>query len=357
MESSSPPVPFPLLEDHRAYSPCTLHFRKGHDPEDKTTETEKIWIDVFRNSVPSFRKRAEEDDTVTDAPERAKRFAKRYLQMLDDLDKDPQTHGGPPDCLNLCRLREIVLREVGFEDIFRKVKGEENEKALALLPAVLKKIDSIQDPRERIEHLLRGVFAGNIFDLGAVSSAQMFEDHKMTFEGTYENLLPRPWVFDDLDKFIAAWLSKTWKKVILAVNEVPSINDITYTELLDVLAKLEERQEDEEMMVAVDKGRLMVVSSGSDLPVIDLSAVSPELAYVAEDADLVILEGMGRAIETNLYAKFRVDSLNLGMIKHKEVAEFLGGRLYDCVIRYSETKQAPSAVKLEVKRDPVVAMV
>lgn len=37
--------------------------------------------------------------------------------------------------------------------------------------------------------------------------------------------------------------------------------------------------------------------------------MSAELAAEAADADLVVLEGMGRAIETNLLAKFTVDSL------------------------------------------------
>lgn len=47
--------------------------------------------------------------------------------------------------------------------------------------------------------------------------------------------------------------------------------------------------------------------------------VSAEVISEASDADLIILEGMGRAIESNLYAQFTVDSLKLGMIKHKEV--------------------------------------
>jgi len=47
--------------------------------------------------------------------------------------------------------------------------------------------------------------------------------------------------------------------------------------------------------------------------------VSPELAAAAKDVDLVVLEGMGRGIETNLYAALTVDKLNLGMIKHPEV--------------------------------------
>ena len=47
--------------------------------------------------------------------------------------------------------------------------------------------------------------------------------------------------------------------------------------------------------------------------------VSSDLVNAAEGADLVILEGMGRAIETNLYAELTCDRLNLGMIKHPEV--------------------------------------
>ena len=47
--------------------------------------------------------------------------------------------------------------------------------------------------------------------------------------------------------------------------------------------------------------------------------VSSELLQQASDADLIILEGMGRGIETNLHAQFSVDSMKLGMIKHREV--------------------------------------
>lgn len=47
--------------------------------------------------------------------------------------------------------------------------------------------------------------------------------------------------------------------------------------------------------------------------------LSPECVAAAEDVDLVVLEGMGRAIETNLYASFSCDSLKLAMVKHPEV--------------------------------------
>lgn len=47
--------------------------------------------------------------------------------------------------------------------------------------------------------------------------------------------------------------------------------------------------------------------------------LSPECVAAAEDVDLIVVEGMGRAIETNLYASFTCDSLKLAMVKHPEV--------------------------------------
>ena len=35
-----------------------------------------------------------------------------------------------------------------------------------------------------------------------------------------------------------------------------------------------------------------------------------------------------------MFARFACDALNLGMVKHPEVALCLGGELYDCVCRF-----------------------
>lgn len=128
--------------------------------------------------------------------------------------------------------------------------------------------------------------------------------------------------------------------VVLAANEHPSINDITAAELQPLL-QAAAAADDSVLAGAVAAGRIRVVSSGNDIGVIDLSRVSPAIAAEAETADLVILEGMGRGIETNLNAKFKCDVMNLGLIKHPEVAEMLGGRMYDCVCRFTP---APSSL-------------
>ena len=44
------------------------------------------------------------------------------------------------------------------------------------------------------------------------------------------------------------------------------------------------------------------------------------------NTDLIVLEGMGRAIHTNFKAKFNVDSLKLAIIKNEWLAESLGAK-------------------------------
>ncbi len=121
--------------------------------------------------------------------------------------------------------------------------------------------------------------------------------------------------------------------MVLACNTLPSINDITAGELAPLLPLV--AQFDSLVSTALQSGRLRVVASGNDIGVIDLREVSAEVAAEAGDADLVVLEGMGRGIETNLRARFAVDVMCLGMIKHPEVAERMSARMYDVVCRFS----------------------
>jgi type II pantothenate kinase len=76
------------------------------------------------------------------------------------------------------------------------------------------------------------------------------------------------------------------------------------------------------------------ISTGTGEPLIDLSAVSDDLNTAAKDADLIILEGMGRGVESNLDAAFSCDALNLAMLKDLAVAHRIGGKLYDVVCRF-----------------------
>jgi uncharacterized protein with ATP-grasp and redox domains len=123
-------------------------------------------------------------------------------------------------------------------------------------------------------------------------------------------------------------------EVVIAANELPSINDITFAELDGLLPQI--AAIDDVLCKAISSQKLVVISSGNALPVIDLLQVSSELVEMAGDADFVCLEGMGRSIETNLNARLGCDVLKIGMVKHPEVAAELGGRMLDCVVKFDE---------------------
>jgi damage-control phosphatase, subfamily II, stand-alone protein len=82
------------------------------------------------------------------------------------------------------------------------VKADENSKALALLREVLDELDSVEDPLERFTQAVKGVFAGNVFDLGAPKMVEMAASGMSSgdmFKNARATLAPRPWAVDKLD--------------------------------------------------------------------------------------------------------------------------------------------------------------
>jgi uncharacterized protein with ATP-grasp and redox domains len=121
-------------------------------------------------------------------------------------------------CCPLPPCRDQCLSSAGFADIFLYVKAKENEQALSLLPDLLAELDSISDPTARLEQALRGVFAGNIFDLGAAASAQQYAEGGMSFSATRAKLLQRPWAVDDMDALLAHFGAVQHRKALLFVD-------------------------------------------------------------------------------------------------------------------------------------------
>ena len=52
------------------------------------------------------------------------------------------------------------------------------------------------------------------------------------------------------------------------------------------------------------------------------------------DVDLIVIEGMGRAVHTNLYAKFSCESLRIAVIKNQWLAKKLGGEMFAVIFKY-----------------------
>ncbi|MFA6134952.1 MAG: ARMT1-like domain-containing protein [Phycisphaerae bacterium] len=288
----------------------------------------------------------------------------QFAQAISQLQADPASlPGGKLNVLELCRLRDRTLRANGLKDVFKHVKDRENASAMALYPEVVRKLH-VMNGADKWLHLVKCVFAGNIFDLGSKATMHL-ANQSTDFLAAVKNGKPRPWLIDDYDRLAADLLSAPpakWAKavvfvdnagtdfvlgimplvrelalvgtkVVLAANELPSLNDMTADETVDVIERLAAVDEDLASLISAEM--FEVVSTGTDTPMIDLSAVSDELNAAAADAELVILEGMGRAVESNLSAAFKVDTLNLALLKDPNVAHRLGGEVFDCVCKYT----------------------
>jgi len=364
---AAPTAVFPLLADPDEYRAC---------PWDLATDKAKhpVWIAVFRAHWPKLlaetRRQSDAlggDFAVTDA--QLDKADARFQNYLDRCAADPGQFGRLT-IYQICIEREKALRDAGIADPHHLAKQRETDAALEHLPDLLRSLDAMAEP-ERIDALMRGVFAGNIFDLGATHTVDRFKDGPVDFHAVLDELRPRPWLMDGLDAWRARLLEPDQSphraacvfidnagpditlgmiplirsllmrgtEVIVTANTTPSLNDVTIDELHDLLGRVAGL--DGPISDALTDGQLTAVPSGNGAPLIDLRHVSPVLAEAVKQrgVDLVILEGMGRGVESNIDARLACESLNLAMIKENGVADALGGSLYDLIMRYEPVRK------------------
>lgn len=373
---------FPLLADPKTYEPNTIDLSDDSELE--------YWIRVLSEHLPDLVDKAVASEGGTDdAKRRGDAFARALSAHLVRLTEEPAAYG-KLGLANLLELREECLREFQFSDAYRSIKQRENEASLAVLPDLLLELDSMSEDA-RLFTLIEGVLAANIFDWGSRACVDLY--HKGTIIEIYRmsrKKMQRPWRVDDFDMFkermlgsgdkrplphkrallfvdnsgadivlgmlpLARELLRRGTEVVLVANSLPALNDVTAMELPDIVAEAAKhceilRRAAEaggllvDAMINIQDGSkedspsvppLMVVENGCGSPCIDLRQVSSELAAAAKDADLIILEGMGRAIHTNFNARFNCDALKLAMVKNQRLAEkLLKGNIYDCVCRF-----------------------
>ena len=287
----------------------------------------------------------------------------KFAQAIESLRADPTClPGGTLTLIDLDRLRERIMNAHGLRDPFAPVKARQTEAAVELFAQVVRGTHAMDD-EEKWLHLITGIFAGNVFDLGCMDTAELAEGDP-DFYAAVGEVRPRPWLIDDYDALAAELISgppAPWAKavifvdnagadfvlgvmplarelalagtqIVLAANEGPALNDITVGETVATVQTL--AVDDPDLAALIQAGLFEVVSTGSGIPLLDLSDVSDELNAACEGADAVVLEGMGRAIESNLDAAFTVDCIRLALLKSPEVAARLGGEPYDCVCSY-----------------------
>jgi type II pantothenate kinase len=208
---------------------------------------------------------------------------------------------------------------------------------------------------------MTGLFAGNMFDMGAPETIEMYERGEMQFASILERIPKRPWFIDDADALIERLEAGAYRRalifvdnsgtdivlgvmplvrefarrgmpVVMAANSTAALNDITIDELNGLLEVLSTK--DPVLSELVAKGSITTVPSGTGLPLIDLSEVGDDCNRVARDCDLVVLEGMGRGVESNWRQTFNCDVWRVALIKDACVAKWLGCKLFVPVCRF-----------------------
>ncbi len=325
--------PFVKLKDPERYLACTWDLAKDD-------EGRAHWVGFFRRHINTILKVGVEaatarGESLDAAIQRAGACRQEFEQIADAFMADPAGAGRHGQArvtiLVLDEWRDSTLRKHGFPDAFIDVKNRENERAIPLLAEVCRGIDALEE-KQQVRAVVEGVFAGNIFDMGAEATAKQFLHAGPDFFETRNRLSPRPWVIDDFDAFeqrmlrgerhrkavffvdnaggdfvlgavpMMRWLARRGTRVVLAANETPTLNDMT---IHDVNAWWPRMVKEEPSIGVMDIER---VSTGTAEPLIDLSKVSAELNKACADADLVILEGMGaglRVIWTRCFPAMR----------------------------------------------------
>ncbi len=336
---------FPLLRHVDSYQPC-------HTDLITDADAREYWLRQFRTLMPMQMAAAESIGVPESARNNA---ADAFLSELDQFEQCP-SRSGQLNILLLDTIRQQILFDHGIVDEFRLIKQRENAATLPLLADWLKNLDGL-DVAQRIELILRGMLAGNLFDMGAEHTAREFAGANVPFDAALQRVPDRPWYCDGVEMLITTWQQRPWRKaiifadnagadatlgvlplarellrtgteVIITANDKPTWNDITIDELRGLLSKA----------ASIDpiftSPQLRTIANGTVTPLIDLRQVNRELADISTDADLLVLVGMGRSIESNWQATFSCDCLRVAMLKDPHTAQSVGGSLFDAVARF-----------------------
>src|SRR4051812_15030750 len=245
---SSPRSPFCKLFDPATYVACDWNLCVDHAGR-------AHWFSFFKRHLETILKIGAAASTAPDNPtDRAAACRAEFHTVFDRFDAAPADHHFV-SIITLDNWRDELLRKHGFGDAFHDLKNRENAAALHLLKSVCQQIDALEG-EPQLKAVIEGVFAGNIFDMGAEATAQQFLHGGPDFFATRQKLPKRPWLIDQYDAFAQRMLKDGYRKVvffidnagsdfllgavpmmrylaqrdaqiILAANERPTLNDMT----------------------------------------------------------------------------------------------------------------------------------
>uniref|UniRef100_A0A673NKX1 4'-phosphopantetheine phosphatase n=1 Tax=Sinocyclocheilus rhinocerous TaxID=307959 RepID=A0A673NKX1_9TELE len=363
-------VNLPLLQDPTSYIPDTVDLT-----EDALAR--EYWLYCFEDALDGVVKRAiASQKDQPEAVERAEKFRQKYRHKVQTLRHQPFAYGSLT-VRSLLDTREHCLNEFNFPDPYSKIKQKENDMALKYYLKVVKSVEELSWEQRQFT-LVKGLLAGNVFDWGAKAVSDVLEsDPEFGFEQAKQQLQERPWLVDAYNQWIERLKGPPHKcalffvdnsgidiilgvfpfirellvrgtEVVLASNSGPALNDVTNSELQILTERIAAM--DPVIHAALKEDRLALVQNGSSSPCLDLRynvlppyyRLDKVLATVVRErgTDLVIIEGMGRAIHTNYYAMLSCESLKLAVIKNSWLAERLGGKIFSVVFKYEVPSKA-----------------
>ncbi|XP_066159104.1 4'-phosphopantetheine phosphatase isoform X1 [Euwallacea fornicatus] len=344
----------PLLKDPENYTP---------DIQDLlSNEVERnYWLATLERTVAKFVDKAGElNPDNPKATEDAKSCLQKFQQLIEKIKSDPRTLI-PLNVRTLLDFNEENLR-VHFKDAWRLQKETETRQALTHFRERIDEIDLINDFNEKWLELIKGVLAGNVFDWGSEAVAKMLaEVPTFGLSHAMDTIEERPWFIDHVNLWIERLNSHTFKsavifvdnagvdfvlgilpfirelltmgtRVILTANSYPSLNDVTYQELN--LYCCSAAQQCNVLKDAISSGQLVTIENGQKGPCLDLKNIPSELCDLMVESDLIVLEGMGRSVHTNLNTEFAVDSIKIAVLKNEWLAKSLGANQFSVIFKY-----------------------
>jgi hypothetical protein len=309
--------------------------------------------------------------------EEERRRAAEALGIFESLLDDLEAGAAQPvrTVHDLTLVREHLLRESGLADPYRGLKAREASRLLPEAHAALARAwvagegESGTGPLVRV---LGELLAGNLFDLGSHATREAFREGGLDLPGARLRfrrvarralarmdparlaLLQGPSVpldaraagrmllFADnagADFLLgvlpaALYWARRWE-VGLVVNSLPASNDISHAEARAHLGLLRDLP-GSPLGAALDAGRLRLIQSGTGSPGIDLRHVARELNRQAQGSAWIVIEGQGRAAETNWATRFRCPVLRVAVIKDPLVAVAIGATPGGAMLRWDE---------------------
>ncbi|XP_064615382.1 4'-phosphopantetheine phosphatase-like [Liolophura sinensis] len=363
---SKPLICCPLLLDPASYIPDTVDLT--HD-----REAREYWLQCFSESIERTRCQAvSSQPNSDDVEQRASKFKEKYLSRLQDLKQNPCAYG----TLTVRSLLDMVnhcLQEFNFTDPYLQQKQFENDQALKCLPDLLRQHCEMTFEQRQFA-ISKGLLAGNVFDWGAQEVVQILSENKeFGFLEAQDKLQGRPWLFDDYDHWyervsqgpphkcaaifcdnsgadiilgvmpFTVDLLQRGTQVILCANSRPTLNDVTFTELLILVKRV--AAVSDVIRTALDQGHLKVMESGQGSPCLDLRLTDHELVQMMrrQGTDLIVIVGMGRAVHTNCHAAFACDALKVAVLKNRWLANRLGGNMFDVMFKFERSRKVAAS--------------